>query len=166
MKILETLWLDARSGQRGKIETGESHMFYAGVDRKPRADDEKPETSPETRQILQTETFVQRVGSVLEVDPVIGADGLTIDLNVTFDFHYAPPVMSGESRFDAENRQLHLDAAMPTFRKARVSTALTMQSGKIRMLGTWRPDEKDADVMQALFLRAQIIRAPEEDSGN
>ncbi len=62
--------------------------------------------------------------------------------------------MEGESRLD-EDGNLILDAATTSFRETRVSTALTLRSGAIRLFGLWRPtgtpEFDNADILQAAF---------------
>ncbi len=168
--IINTSWIEARSGNRAKIESGRNYMFVSPVfgpttvegDGKKEGE-QNPRRTKETE--ISTEHEVERIGTVLEVDPVIGADNTTIDLNTAIDFHYAPPVVSGKPGI--EEKKVILDGTVTSFKKTRITAQSTMRSGSMRMLGMWRPSgtEKfdNADIMQAVFLKAEIVALDDGD---
>jgi len=101
------------------------------------------------------------VGFDLEVDPVIGPDGVTVDLSMALSYHYAAPSPHEEK---AQGDAKVLLAAIPTtdLHMAKVTTATTLHSGSTRLLGIWkpegRPEFQKGDVLQAAFLKVDVVR--------
>lgn len=165
---LNTTWFEARSGNRAKVEAGRNYHYLtaelgavAGVEAGPAEEGEEGEGDvgggkvPEIFSICEE----QRVGTVVEADPVLGADNVTIDVNISVDYDYAPPEVSGEAAL--EDGKILLDGTTVTFRKARVVGSQTMRSGSMRLIGMWRPKGigrlQGEDRMQAAFLKAVVV---------
>jgi len=158
VKILSTNWITTRSGQRSKVVAGREHMHHVAASLgTPAAAGNKAHGSSITR-----ETDVQHVGTQLEVDPVLGDDGVTIDLSFRLEYDYAPPSLEGQAVGDGGEQEIAVDARTTTFSEARLTTAATMRSGSIRMMGTWHPKKGGEKVMQAVFVRAQVVNVMPE----
>ncbi len=105
---------------------------------------------------------VQLVGTRLEVDPVVGPDGYTLDVNLAMRYDYTPP--STTSTADPKSNGNLIQIAMPgtEFHRAEIVTALTVSRGMTKLLGVWKPEGavehegKDKDVMQAAFLKVEL----------
>jgi len=59
-----------------------------------------------------------------------------------------------------------LQAALPVidFHMGRVLTMTTMNSGTTRLLGIWKPEGpgfQNGEVLQAVFLRVNVLREPD-----
>lgn len=141
-KILSSSWLNCSSGQRTRVAAGEIHR-YGGY--------------PRINQITSVTTFpsLERlVGTAVEFDPVIMADGRHVDLSLNPEFHYARPSIPN---IEGDNRYQE-----PQFHFARVTTSSTLRDGQIRMLGSWQPrgtpNFDDADVLQAMFVRVNLLK--------
>lgn len=163
---LNTTWFEARSGNRASVVAGRNYHYLtaelgasAGT---PKTDEDEANeggagggTVPEIYSLCEE----QRVGTFVEADPVLGADNVTIDINISVDYDYAPPVVSGEAAL--EEGKILLDGTAVTFRKARVVGGQTMRSGSMRLIGMWRPKGDDRiggeDRMQAAFLKAVVV---------
>lgn len=108
--------------------------------------------------VLRPETHEE--GLRIEVDPVIGPDGQTIDLTVSFQHSTAP----GEHR-DAVFRDpataKNYTLPFVDLHEAKVNCAISLMSGKTRLLGLWRPTGKPEfereDVMEAVFITARAV---------
>lgn len=178
--ILRSVWCEGRSGQRFKVESGQHHVYNAAawVSQKGRSAKNPAAAGQGDKPVAQAQAVVGGegawmsgapetvvVGTVMEVDPVIGADGRTIDVNLNFNHHYAPPVLEGEAGRDAAGN-VELDAPGTSFRFAQVTSSATMLSGAIRILGTWKPEgtaEFDqADLLQAVLLKVDVLEFPED----
>ncbi len=183
VRILGSYWLESRSGQRAKIVAGRNHAYHteatltggASAASAPKGDGAKPEATASASARIDgggsSMIAVQDVGHVgteLEVDAVVGPDGVTIDLNVGLLHDYAEPRVGGLAEVDGDGN-LKLDGPTTSFREAKVATAMTLRSGMIRMLGMWQPsgtpEFDDADILQAAFIRAEVVRVDGDLAG-
>jgi hypothetical protein len=104
----------------------------------------------------------KKCGSTLEVDPVLGADGITIDLNL------APEIVQQKETI---NWSPHLNIPpdsfpMPVFHKLKFTTQVTILHRRYSFLGA-APSLKDADPdrkrpIVLVFVRGDITESPEE----
>ena len=83
---------------------------------------------------------------------------------MALSYDYAPPAPRMEAPAPAE-KVLRTSAPSTDFHKANISTALTLTSGMTRLLGIWKPEGapefENSDVMQAAFLKADIVPVDE-----
>jgi hypothetical protein len=145
--VLSTQRLESRSGQRCTIEAVEEHRFVNSF-----AKDEKGRWNV---------GFEMRpVGARLEIDPVVGPDGYTLDLNLAPEYHHAPPMLPGVDA-SAPAGTYHVQSLLPVFHMSKLSTAITMGKGMTRLLGVWKPEGKpefdDGDILQAVFIKADVV---------
>lgn len=156
--ILETAVITARSGQRAKTESGDEYIYPSEV---------APPSMPSTltlgtkAELPESGPYpsgfeTRNLGVTLEVDPVIGSDNLTIDLNL------APEIimLNGHSELFSEETPDTLKVSMPIFHRMKVTTQITLLDGRYVLAGSCRPmpDEKSKrdDAMVLLFVRADI----------
>jgi hypothetical protein len=98
----------------------------------------------------------RNVGTTLEVDPVLGANSLTIDLNL------APEIVQLEGYTSWPNKEMDplFKADLPMFYTMRTTTQITTIDGRYAFLSTLRPlDARTAegrDVLVLLFVRADV----------
>lgn len=158
--ILRSTWMEGRSGQRAKVESGlmHQHISEAVV---PAISGEGDAGAAETNASVSTSLESDRVGTTIETDPVMGADMKMIDLNISVNYDYAPAATAGEPEVEADGA-IVLDGPTTTFHEASVITSLTLQSGMTRMIGVWEPrgteEFDEADVLQAVFVRVDVLR--------
>ncbi|MFT5468905.1 MAG: hypothetical protein ACI8UO_004018 [Verrucomicrobiales bacterium] len=144
-RILRSSWINARSGHRTNITSGQIVPIVTGLE---------PGTDPSLPLKITTEDRL--AGLDIELDPVIGADGRTIDLNLSLEFDYAPPTLLEPIKEvnGGDDRMFH---------QARIQTSTPLWTGAIRMIGSWKPRDapgyENAGVLQAAFVRADILIA-------
>jgi Flp pilus assembly secretin CpaC len=132
--VFESSYLVTRSGQRAKIESILELIYPTEFD--------PPETPQELtgpidpkvdlRTNVTATTFTTRnTGHTLEVDPILGSDGETIDLNI------APEIVvyGGEKEYGQGPARI----TQPIFHTMRVSTAVSMKSGQYALIGVQTP---------------------------
>ncbi len=138
----------ARSGQRAKAQDISEVIYPTEVDW-----DKEQET------VLPAAFETRNVGTIFEVDPVIGADDHTVDLNFSLEHHTSAPVMRPIS-VRSPNSGHVVTVEMPEFHAKTLVTQITIGAGGIKCLGAWRPTgatgEIESDAMQVVFLQVDI----------
>jgi hypothetical protein len=146
--------LHARSGQRAKAEDYSEFIYPTEVD-----------WSTEKEAIIPAAFETRYVGTILEVDPVIGADDVTIDLNFSVEHHTAPPTMHSITVASPDKGTQFTAVQMPEFHCKRITTSITTYDGTTKLIGAWRPTGKpeyaEQKVMHLVFLRAAIQKVGE-----
>ncbi|MDF1813559.1 MAG: hypothetical protein P1V20_15275 [Verrucomicrobiales bacterium] len=164
ISIRTTNWIEARSGSRAKVEAGLNYRFPTGADILAKPENEKQNRDTATSGIFDE----QRVGTVFEVDPVIGADNTTIDLNFSVKHDYALPTVTNLSKITPQ--AVKLDGPTTTFHRASITTQTTLRSGMYRMACMWQPGGipkyDNADILHAVFIRAEIVELSQESEDN
>lgn len=148
---LSTLNTTTKGGQRATVEETHEHPYIVAL-----GHDEKDRPNIEREMAL--------VGTRMEVDPVIGADGYTIDINLNSQFSPVRPLLHIEMLTPP-------DAAHPSkipltdFHIEEISTALTMTSGTARILAVWkptgRPEFEEKDLLHIAILEARVVPVEE-----
>ena len=99
-------------------------------------------------------------GTMLEVDPIIGADDVTVDLNVFLEHHTAPPTMHPITLASPDKGTVLTTVEMPEFHCKRLTTQMTMRANTVKLIGAWRPTGKpeleNSQLMQVAFLRVAM----------
>ncbi|MCF6312036.1 MAG: hypothetical protein L3J39_06255 [Verrucomicrobiales bacterium] len=146
-KLIGSLSLESRSGQRATMIDG---LQYRYLDRY-----EWDEKSQKILPVFMT----QDVGTVLEIDPVLGADDSTMDVSFSFEHHTAPPDQK-MTQIRLPDSESNIEFPVPVFHSKKVITQITMQSGTTRMICVYRPtgDEEyqKKDLMEVVFLKASV----------
>lgn len=157
--VLDTAIVTARSGQRAKTESVSSVLYPTepGVPEIPNEiflEGEGTE-SPIARNVPSA-IETRNVGTTLEVDPVLGADNFTIDLNL------APELVrqNGVVDWPPENELPIFTVSMPRFYTMKVTTQLTTTHNRYQFMGTCKPMEPAVEGRKnpivLLFARADI----------
>jgi hypothetical protein len=108
---------------------------------------------------LSTSAELQPVGLRIEIEPSVNPDGRTLELNLAFEYDFAPPVLRVSTEPVPEGTQ-RVAAPSTEFRKVETKASTTLLSGSTRMISVWKPSgtpELDGDILQALFIRADIV---------
>ncbi len=178
--IPSSVWIETKSGQRSKSQSGHDFMTVeTSLDEfsvpsgpataaKPADKKDAPAPVPTTINLFpQAERTLngshksQHVGTTLEIDPVIGEDGQTVDLQLALDYDYAPPTQHPTPERDPG--KFRIEDPGTDFHRANLNLGTTMLSGTWRMVGIWKPQgtpEFDGkDLLQAMFIRADILSA-------
>ena len=140
--LLESAYVATRSRTAGQIRVGQPVRL---PDRDgPARDPPEPECRPihpgaQIKTHLSYTAFETRnVGTTAEVDPVIGPDGVTLDVNL------APEIVRlGATRFTGQ-RESRVD--VPVFYTIKTSTAVTTHDGVPVLIGMHSPMPDDVTV--------------------
>ncbi len=169
-RILDSAMIVTRSGQRAKVESGEEVIYPTefiqaeAVDTeedKNKKEKEKEEPKPKRGIIppLPTAFDMRPVGLTLEVDPVVDADNITIELNIAPELVY-----ENEDNVFAiwETDEATTFVEQPTFFVMKFSTAVTLTDGQPLLATVHTPRDKDGKrdgTKKVLaFVRADILR--------
>lgn len=145
---LNTARIETKSGTRASTEQVTDHIAIAevGVD-----DKGVPSLATEMRQ----------VGFRLELEPTVGADGVTVELTLAPEFHTAPPLEHREHVIDTQGRRLEFP--LTDYHVAKVTTGITIPDGSTRLLSLHKPagrsEFEKEDILQAIFITCDILRA-------
>ncbi len=168
-KLVETQIISARSGQRAKAEAIHEHIYPTEFDpplgqvpQKKNAKDKDGEgremtTDLEMKIIPPTPTAFEtrNVGSTLEVDPVLGADG-TVDLNL------APELVqqAANTKHVTVAGDTEMSVELPHFQTSKFTTQVQLNPGTYALLGTSRlgqPKLENAkDPILLTFVRVDV----------
>lgn len=145
-RSLSTLRLETKSGQPANASDGIEKPFIAEVGI---GDDGQPFSHHEMRPL----------GPGLEVDPVIGADGWTIDVNASLRSTTAAPEDYTLRYTDPPTGH---EITIPQFRfhQMETNTAVTLQDGNVKLLSVWKPTGpafEGKDVLQCALIEAHIV---------
>lgn len=157
-RIVRSLWLEGKGGQRSRVSNVIEHHYTTELSlpgpSQPAADD-KTKPSP-GRSLLGVLSEMMQAGTTWEVDPVIGADARTIEINWLLRHHPAPSTLlvSDEAPPEGVHR---LAVPQWQYHEHHTTTAITLLSGSTRMGALWKSDKAEGDVMQAVFLRADVV---------
>jgi type II secretory pathway component GspD/PulD (secretin) len=144
-RLVTSLRLETKSGNRATAEGGEIRLYNS-------------ETTLDESKRSSTAMEERRAGTTLEMEPTIGADGETIELNVSLEHHHGPPM----DRWDTINvsGEKTLESPVVDFYVAEVTTGYTTLSGMTKLLGIWKPEGANAvqngDKLQAAFLTSHV----------
>ncbi|MEM1294524.1 MAG: hypothetical protein AAGH89_04105 [Verrucomicrobiota bacterium] len=169
--MLETAVILTRSGQRAKTEAIRE-MIYPTEFKAPgweQALDEKGEEKGEGEAEVEPNLVAlgppipsafetRNIGTTLEVDTVLGADGKTIDLNISPEIVYFTGTAEHVSRRGEET----IEVAMPLFYSMRLITAATVRVGEFLLLGTTSPPDADSGETDRsrkvlIFVKADVL---------
>ncbi len=158
-RILETAIVIARSGQRAKVESITEFIYPTEYD-PPTAivsSNSKEQSVSIAPQATAFET--RNLGVTLEVDPVIGADDQTIDLNLAPEIVY---LVDQENYGSFESDDSTVEVVMPTFYTMRTTTQIALMDGEYAFIGAHSPfNEKtmrtDPEHKVMLFVKADIV---------
>jgi hypothetical protein len=147
---LNTAHIETKSGTRATAEQVTQHQAITEVSVNEKGE---PFFTQEMR----------RVGLLLELEPLVLADGDTVELNIAPEFHTAAPLEHREHVIDTQGRKLEFP--LTDYHAAKVVTAITMPDGTARLLSlykpTGRPEFEKEDILQAIFITCDILRVGE-----
>ena len=144
---LDTARIETKSGTRATAEQANEHTAITEVTLN---DKSEPAFKQEMR----------RVGLTVELEPTVGADGVTVELTIAPEFHTSPPFEHREHLIDTQGRRLEFP--LTDYFTAKTTTGITIPSGSTRLLSLYKPTgkpefEKD-DILQAIFITCNILR--------
>jgi hypothetical protein len=148
--FVSSLRLETRSGQSAEISTGEERMEVT----KFRKSDPSGEMTVAVDSTL--------CGTTLEIEPVVGPDGWTIDSNVTLVHHYLPPTIQPQAGPD-HGKGLPVEMPGTETHAAKAVVHSTFLSGVTRLIALWKPEATEGqndDSMEAAFLTVTYLHFP------
>ncbi|MEX2578152.1 MAG: hypothetical protein WD342_03770 [Verrucomicrobiales bacterium] len=156
--ILNSVMVTARSGQRAKTESIHEQIYPTEYHPPKIPNDLTQARNAEipTTAITATAFETRNVGVTLEVDPVLGADNTTIDLNL------APEMvrLDGWSTWPNDEVDSKWKANLPTFYTMKTTTQVTTRDGRYAFVSTLRPlassNPERTDAIVLLFVRADV----------
>jgi hypothetical protein len=144
---IETLRIVTRGGQRATVENIREHLQRLTHNK---TKNEETSVTPELR----------GVGSQMEIDPTVGADGTTIDINLAVEHHTAPPIPHLEN-LTRDDAAATVGYPLTDFHPETINTSLTMASGTARILAVWKPTGKpeyeEQDLLHIAILEAAAV---------
>ncbi len=147
---LNTARIETKSGTRATAEQVTENNTISGVSVN---DKDEPVFEQEMRQ----------VGLKVELEPTVGADGVTIELTLAPEFHTAPPLEHREHVIDTQGRRLEFP--LTDYFTSKTTTGITMPDGTARLLSLYKPTGKPEfekeDILQAIFITCDILRVGE-----
>ena len=146
-RLLHTLRIETRSGQRASVESGKQHTHANGLEI-----DDKGGIVFEWQQRM--------AGVRFEIDPALGPDGKTVDIDYSLEHHLAAPTERSETVSDV-GKLGRIEVPMTDFHCAKLTTLITTVDGATKLLGVWKPqgnaELEKASVLEAAFLRADVV---------
>jgi len=143
-RFINSTFLETQPGTRASHESVREHAFISEF---AITDKNQPEIIFEMR----------KVGSIIEVEPAISADGHTVELNFSHELHPAPPETRGAHFRDPASGQRF---AMPAtdFHVMKTTTGLSMTKGSIKLISLHQPTGRDAEgKLWATFLKCDVV---------
>ena len=156
-------YLVTHSGQRAKIESIVEHIYPTEFDPPEITQELKGPFSNEvdlTTHLTPTAFETRNTGWTLEVDPVLRADGETVDLNIaTENVEHV-----GEKDWGQQESRM----SQPVFNSMRNSTAIATHSGNWALIGMHKPSPtinalkastaNDMDERIIVLVRSDVLR--------
>jgi hypothetical protein len=147
---LDTARIETKSGTRATAEQANEHTAITDITLNDKGE---PVFEHEMR----------RVGLTVELEPTIGADGVTVELTLAPEFHTAPPFEHREHIIDTQGRRLEFP--LTDYCASKVVTGITLPDGTARLLSLYKPTGKPEfekqDILQAIFITCDILRTRE-----
>ncbi|WP_449071169.1 hypothetical protein [Prosthecobacter sp.] len=143
---LDTARIETKSGTRATTRQGMQHRAVTSVSVNEK---HEPVIAQQTR----------HVGLQVELEPTIGADGITVELTLVPEFHTAPPFEHREHLVDTQGRRHEFP--LTDYHTAKITTGLTLCDGTVRMFSlhkpTGKPEFEKEDVLQVMFITCDIL---------
>ncbi len=149
---VSTLRLITEGGQQAAVQQVQEHLHTTagtiGTDDPSQARSEK-----------------RLVGTQLDLEPVLGPDSFTIDVNLSPEHHTSAPLQREETLLPAASGKSEKNLSWTDFQAETIQTALTLTSGTPRILAVWKPSGKPEfetqDILHIAILEAEVIYVKE-----
>ncbi|MDZ4403850.1 hypothetical protein [Prosthecobacter sp.] len=143
-RYINSLFIETKSGLRASHESVREHVFISSFDLNAQ---NQPEITFETR----------KVGSIFEVEPVISADGRTVELNFSHELHPAPPETRGAHFRDPASGQRFAMTATD-FHVLKTTNGLSITKGSTKLISLHHPTGRDTEgKLWATFLHCAVV---------
>ena len=145
---LATLKLETKPGNRARMEQVSTQTFVSEIS-----------TSEQGDPSINTDDL--SIGTTLEIDPVLGPDGYTVDLTWALNHNPSDPVLNDE-RFSDPLTGHEINWPLPRLPRVELRGDLTTTAGTMRLLRVWKPtgpEFEGKDLLQCALLETRIITA-------
>ncbi len=180
-KIVRSMWLGTKSGVEATVSNAvlfdQNADLQAGTARNNTSETKPDEgkggpvakasvvnNNGEDHSLVASEQTTP-VGLLFRLNPTVGPDDKLIDLLLSFEYDTAPPVQNLVKESPPEHVQ-RLATPTTEFYRTSAATTISLLSGATRLLSVWKPagaPEFDADILQAAFLRAEVVKVVPDD---
>lgn len=147
-ELITNLSLECRSGQRAKFFDGNELRYLDHYEWQKESDKVLP--------VFETRT----IGTVFELDSVLGADNSTIDISFFLEHHTAPPGHE-VTQIRLPESDNNIEFSLPVFHSKTVRTQITIKSGTTRIIAVYRPTGKaeyeKENLMEIVFLKGHVV---------
>ncbi len=158
--------LETKSGQRAiaedlreiryatEFKAGEVHVnleVSEAADEEPREIKVKPKIEAAGLQPAPSAFETRNTGVTLEIEPVVGPDGITIDINLVPQHVWLHAYHDVTMKHDGKT----VVVQQPEFRTNKVTTSITMMSGQTTLLGVFSQSERAGD-MELFLLHVEV----------
>jgi len=143
-RFINSTFLETKSGTRATQESQREHVYLC-------------EFGTDAKGLPHLAFEMRRVGSILEIEPTVGADGRTVEITFSYEFHpAAPETRRDHFRDPASNKAF--DMPVVDFHSAKTTTAISMTKGGTKLIALNKPTGRgDADVLWATFLKCDLV---------
>lgn len=147
VRVVGDAFIEAKSGNRVTTESVREHIYASDLEM-----DAKSRSS-----VIQE---MRPVGLRLEIEPTVGADGITLDTTLSLELHPGPP---HERQINVSEPITGNPAGFSTTEVsgAHFTTSITSASGATKLIGLTKPvgtaKEKD-DILWAAFITGTVRR--------
>jgi hypothetical protein len=143
-KFITSTFLETKSGWHASHQTGREHRYLDtfGTDAQGH-----PKLGFETRLI----------GSILDVEPVVGADNRTVELIFTHELHPAAPLLRRDHFRDPASQQ-PFEMPVTDFHSAKTVTGISISNGGIKLVSLNKPTgREDTGALWVTFLKCDVV---------
>ncbi len=153
--LLESLTVVSRSGERATTESITEYIHPNEYEISKPKDDEQNEAHAAI--VAPTAFETRSLGSIFEVEPILGENGKTIDITFKPEITY----LVGETLW-GQGPKADVLFKMPTFYTLRLNTSLTLTSGKFHFAAALTPkDDKgvsDTTKKVIVLIKADVLK--------
>jgi len=161
-RVVETSVINCRSGQRAKTESVSEFIYTSELEQQdlPESVNLMGDGRLQEAAVNVTAMEYRYVGVTTEVDAVIGADEVTLDLSLS------PGLVAQGERTIWPNAEVNANSRqeMPGFHHSQIATQVTLLDGHYAFLGTLKTQKSGGDGSEnkalAIFVRGDISRLP------
>lgn len=163
-KVVASTSVVTKSGQRATAESVQEHIYATEFDTPPGRKEHSPPVPAGLSAVdlpVATAFEMRPIGVRMEVDPVLGADGRTVDLNLAPEwtkFLGDDPILTVPHETGEREVQ-----RMPRIYSMKVQTAVTLMDGGSALIGVNQPPtetgEADAGKRVLCFVSVRLVKA-------
>ncbi len=155
--LLESQTIVSRSGERATSESITEYIYPTEYDTFNPVADENKDAPKVPNAVIPTAFETRNLGATLEVEPILGEDGKTIDITFKPEICY----LVGESNW-GKGPNAEVTYKLPTIYTLRINTSFTLSTGGFHFVSALTPkdDKGKADTSKKIlvFVKADILK--------